>query len=78
MNAARRKISTSTMVLDLKPENGHFYLFHTCKVTGDETLVAANDDFNKVSAAFDRQVELDRSASRCCLLYTSPSPRDRG
>ena len=62
MKAVRRKLNTATMVLYLKPENNHFYLIHTCRVTGAETLVAANDDFNKVSAAFDRQVELDKRA----------------
>ena len=59
----QRRLRTGTMILSMKLEQSHFYLYHTDLVTGVETLVAANDDAEVVNKAFNKQVELDKRAS---------------
>jgi len=56
----QRRLRTKTMVLRLEVIKGHCYLSHKDLATGHVTQVAANSDYNVVSAAFDRQVALDK------------------
>lgn len=62
----RRKIETSTMILQMNSKrigkSDHYSLVHFDKTTERLTVVALNDNPEKVSAAFDRQLQLDKAA----------------
>ena len=47
-------------------------------VTGDKRVIALDAKFNIDSNALYRQPEIVEYRDLTCLLYTSPSPRDRG
>ena len=64
----RRKINTGSMILDLRTETvgnvPHYYLTYTDVSTEESMLIAANDDIEKINAAWNRQIKLDRGGAK--------------